>query len=87
VTQDEAIAPVRRLAVPALDDLAIGPADTQPQYLDQQLAGTRLRLGELGELRPVGLAWNDGDRPHEVDVPTPAPLTIERWTSAPRAHT
>ena len=46
----------RRLAVRALDDLAVGAADAEAERLDEQLALLRLGLGQLGQLGAVGLA-------------------------------
>jgi hypothetical protein len=50
----------RRLAVKALDDLAVGSADAEPQRLDEQLTRSGLRTVDLGQLRAAGLAGDDG---------------------------
>jgi hypothetical protein len=52
----------------AVEDLPVGPADAEIERLDQQLAGLRVWLGSLGQLRAVGPAWDDCHRAH---VPYP----------------
>jgi len=62
--EDDPLMTRRRLAVRAVEDLAIGAAYAEQDGLDQQLAVLRLRLGKVRQLGAVRLARDDGHGSH-----------------------
>ena len=65
VAEDQPLAPGRRPAVVAGDDLAVGAADADRQRLDQQRPAVRRGLGPFVELHGSGRAGEDGNGLHD----------------------
>jgi hypothetical protein len=65
VAEDEIAPARRRLPGPRLDDVAIGPAHTQGECLDEELAVVRRGFGHVVEHQPAAvLAPVNAERPH-----------------------
>ena len=64
MAEHEPLAALGRGAVHAVDDLAVGAADAEPQRLHEQLVRARTRLVDLAEGGAARIAGHDGDGLH-----------------------
>ena len=62
MAEDQTLVTVRRLAVVARDDLAIGAADAERERFDQQRALRRRRLGNVVQFNGIRIWRMDRDR-------------------------
>ena len=86
MAQDQVIAPGRRLAVDAVDDLSVGAADSESDRLHQQLARRRARLLDLAERGAFRIAGHNGDGVHAREYPGCAPVPQRPWIGEPGSY-
>ena len=66
MAEHQTLAPGRRVAVIARDDLAVGAAHTERQRAHEDSAVIKRRLGDVVEPRGIGYAGQDRDGAHGV---------------------